>query len=729
MVSLRRFAPPSARLAALVLAILFGTVPSPAVADDVLDPYVRDLPSVARAVERIAGEAHSRKVSAVLVAFDTISFAPPPGRNEFRADHALGRDLETWLDALHVWQDKSKLAIEAVATTSKKRVLVGAPGWREAMRRALAPTIWDGRGPRFEPALAWMKRHLPRGRRTVAPGLVVLVATELTPERWVEAGGGPQPSAPWRGTLLKVGTYWDEEAIASALGRAHCSLFVVAPEVRFGDEVPAAARPELPWAARPQRPPPDRFGAFDGRGGEDPYDQLLRRDLEKDLAGEFPDPVERKREIDRLLGLDDEESRTEPADGVPPAPSDPSTWRPGGRYTSGTPVLFPHYHGTVLFVSDVPSGFGYWPYARAAAATGGLYLFYPFPVSTWYDRCPRDPHQLKRLAPPLVPREKMAKAHAGDPALDAVLRATQLVTDATPWSDQGASRRARGWAAWTSARPLRQTPGYRARRKPSDMFLVGRAAMLRPVGRSVLRLLPRYAEALALLDDALARVNDGRDTTSSPRAVADLRLVRFEVAMSAYHLQSLGLTLTDIESRVPPTWDETTDDFSVSHHRSIKLSDCLDAYDERTLGVADEAQYPRLLHRAWVPPGREGRTTWEPGQVVPGQQGNLLAIATGDPAYRARRSLSAVLKNHDPRLVPAARRMIQAAQDVMTHDARTPWGWNVYYAEALCYLFDPVDGAFDRRPRSGDEEGRPDTPWDPTPPPSSSPTGPATGGG
>ena len=72
--------------------------------------------------------------------------------------------------------------------------------------------------------------------------------------------------------------------------------------------------------------------------------------------------------------------------------------------------------------------------------------------------------------------------------------------------------------------------------------------------------------------------------------------------------------------------------------------------------------------------------------------------------------------------------MIEAANDVMTHHAMTPWGWNVYYAEALCYLFDPVDGAFDRRPRSGEDDPAPDTPWDPTPRPSSSPSGPATGG-
>ena len=710
--------------------ILLAAVAAAARADDGPDPYVRDLPSIARVVDRIAGEAHARRAKEVLVAFDHVSFAPPPGRNEFRADHAFANDLEAWLDALHVWQAKSGLTIHAVVTTATDRVAVGEVGWRERIRHALDPGRWTAGAPRLEPALRWIQRHLPRGARKASPGLVVLVASEITPERWVEATAGPEAAAPWRRALLAVGRYWDEEAIATALGRAHGTLFVVAPEVRFGDETPLPTRPELPWAARPQRPPPDLFGSFDGRGGEDPYDQLLRADLERDLAEEFPDPVERKQEIDRLLGVDEPpEGRTEPAPPSTPPADDGSRGRPGGRFTSGTPVLFPHYHGTLLFASDVPSGFGYWPYARTAAATGGLYLFYPFPAARWYDRCPRDDHLLQRCRPPLLPRAKLAASFAGDAALDALLEATALVTDATPWGDQGASRRARGWAAWTSARPLKETPGFRERRKPSDMFLVGPARTLRPVGRSVLGLLPRYDQALELVDEALARVNDGRDETSSPRTVADLRVVRFELAMSAYHLQSLGLALTELEKRVPPTWDESRDDFSVSHHRAIKLSDCLDAYDGAALGAVEETHYSRLLHRAWIPPGREGRTTWEPGQVVPGQQGNLLAIATGDPAYRARRSLDAVLRHHDPRLVPRARRMIDAAREVMAHHAKTPWGWNVYYAEALCYLFDPVDGAFDRRPRSTEEGASPDTPWDPTPVPSSSPGGPVTGGG
>ena len=111
---------------------------------------------------------------------------------------------------------------------------------------------------------------------------------------------------------------------------------------------------------------------------------------------------------------------------------------------------------------------------------------------------------------------------------------------------------------------------------------------------------------------------------------------------------------------------------------------------------------------------------------MPGQQGNILKIPPNDPKFRAKRDLDRVLKHLDPRLRPRALEMIAAAQEVMRHHARTPWGWSVYYSEAQCFFFDPVDQGLDVRPRDGTEPP-PDVPWSPTPR-GSTPGGPTSGG-
>ena len=108
---------------------------------------------------------------------------------------------------------------------------------------------------------------------------------------------------------------------------------------------------------------------------------------------------------------------------------------------------------------------------------------------------------------------------------------------------------------------------------------------------------------------------------------------------------------------MPAGWDETQDELFVSHLPLIKVSDVVPAYDGRTLPPETESHYPRSLHRAWSFPGREdGPARWEPGEIVPGQQGNILQIATGHPDYRAERDTEAVLAHLDPRLKPRALR-------------------------------------------------------------------------
>ena len=696
-------------------------------ADD--DVTLRGAATIEEVLGQLQQAVEDGGAPAVLVAFDHTTFAPPPGRNEYRYDHDYASDLDAWLDGLERWGQRTEVPLRAVTTTGESAVRVGRAGWRVTLREQVEADVWSGSG-RLEPALAWIRRWMPRGKGRAKRALLVLVANEMTPERWAE---GPEP---WRRRLLPVGDYWDAEAIGGALSKSHCALWVVGPEVRFGDEVPFATLPHLPWASKPQRPPPDLYGSW-GSDNDAAYDQMLREDLERDLADEYPDPVERKKVIDEILAPPEpsapdrppapEGERTTPAGPDPDAGREGVPSASGGRYTSGTPVLFPTWGGRVLFGNDVPSGFGYWPFARAAALSGGRYVFYPYPASRWLDACPRDPHALNRTAPPLVAPDAWAGELRGDAALDALCRATALVISETPWGFDGGSGASGGWSAFSAAKPPKRDATWRPRRIPSDRFLVGSAGQLRAVGRSLERAIPRYDQALTLLDGAIARVDEGRDRSSSDRTVADLRLGRFWFALSAFHMEALALCLKELERYVPAGWDETQGELFVSHLPMIKVSDVVPAYDGRTVPPETESHYPRSLHRAWSFPGREdGPARWEPGEIVPGQQGNILQIATGHPDYRAERDPAAVLAHVDPRLESRARDLIRAARAVMTHHARTPWGWSVYYTEVQGFIFDPVDGGLDVRPRGGDEE--PATPWRPTRPGGSTPGGPTSGG-
>jgi len=703
--------------AAVFLLLLLPAASRRAVAaPDEADVYVREATTIERTIGILEAEARRSNAPAVVVVLDKTTFSPPPGRNEFRFDHDYPGDAERWLDALEVWSQRTPVPLSAVVTTSEAAVRVGRAGWRVDLLAQLGKDVWD-EDERLEPALTWVRRWMPRGRGRARPALLVLIASEMTPERFADG------HEPWRRRLLDVGTYWDEEAIGSALAGAACRLWVVAPEVRFGDELPFATLPQLPWASKPQRPPPDLYGSW-GADEDEAWDNMLRDDLERDLADEYPDPEERKRVIDEILGREDGEGTREAG----PSPEDRREKVPsarGGRFSSGTPALFPHWGGRVLFGNDVPSGYGYWPYARAVAKSGGRYLFYPYPASGWLDVCPRDGAALRRLAPPLVSAAAFPGRFVGDRALDALCRATDEVLARTPWATDGRGREG-GWSAFASAAPPRLVPGYRTRRVPADLFLVGSAAELRAVGQELARALPRYDRAIAILDEALEKVKERGDAGPSPRSVADLRLGRFWFSMSALHLHALSLCLAEMDRYVPAGWDERRDRFAVSHLPLIRMSDCVDAYDGRTLPPAAETHYPRALHRAWSFPGREdGPARWEPGQIVPGQQGNLLAIPPESADFRAKRDVGAVLAHLDARLRERALDVIASARSVMEHHARTPWGWSVYYAEVLGWIFDPVDGGVDVRPRPGEDEP-PDTPWSPTRPPGSSPGGPTT---
>jgi len=689
----------------------------------------------------VVQEARRQRVGQVLVVFDAATFSPPPGVTEFSMDRLYLDDLPAWIEALGNAVADAPCPIRATSSLAKRTVAVGEGVWRQDLDDMVRERWWEGDGlQRFEPADRWINRLLQLTESAVAPGagekrrMLVLIGGTFTPERWVFLGNRPVWESSWRTRLRDVGTYWDEEAIAARLEREGCRFYAVAPESHFCDFRPFVELPELPWVSRPQFPPL-RFASDSPRGpvtSRDGFDEdALRRDLDRMLEGTIPDPEERAREVERRLARlraawrkaqgprEDRPGRspTTPGPGAqpprsPPQPLHRSAW----RFDSWTPYWFPSTGDTLLINNHAPSGYGYWPYARVASKTGGKYFFYPFPPTRWLDICPYDPGLLDRLSPEMVHRAKYFKRLKGDAAADAVARATNLVVDETPWfdADYGA-RKASGWGTFRRTSPIRFHDHWFLRRKPIEMVFElpgdARLSLLRTGTRIQETVLPLYDRAIGILDEAIADELTGL-RHSHPRSVADLVLARYWFAMSAFHLEAFSIYALEIERFVPERIEEI-DLWWVVYVPTIKMSDVLDGYTGQELTAEDEASYPR-----WVLPDQ------------PGMQGNILLIDPEHTHYRAKRKLSDVLKNLDPRLVPRALDMIHSARRVMKDYAMSGWGWTTYYSIAYTFIFMPLPRSPGLPPsRPGDTEpSGPTTPRGPaTTPRGSKPGGPTTG--
>lgn len=606
--------------------------------------YLRDVATHRRALEILDGRTMRRKSEAVLIVFDTVTFAPPPRLNEFRLVQDYSGDIEKWLTALEEWHVRAPGNVWLATTTSASPHRLGAPGWRAAIDCDLQRSWWEGNFSGFSPATTWMSRLLqkvPGARRTLC-----LITGELVPERLADVtrdrNAGLLPTESWRQELLPVGSYWNEEAVGSYLKSRDTVLDLIAPEVRFCDFWPLQELPELPWVSRPRIPV------------------------------------------------------------VPGAPPESQT----RRFQSRTPMGQTLCGSYVFFNTDVPSGFGYWPFARAAAITDGGYIFYPFGKSNFLDPCPYDPILMKYLAPEPGSLSEIMKSKAGDPALAALLDASKLVMAKTPWHD--GPPRAKGWAGLSSVNPPTREDRYRERDKPytyvAMAYMTPGAAESR--GKEIARLLPLYDQAIADLKKVQAAIAAGEVPRPHRRSRASLRLGIYWFTMSAFHLHSLSLYLEDIRKNIPEDRRRTMKEFAVIFDRCIRMSDCLPSYDGRSIS-------------------REYDLELQAGQANPacGPQGNILPLPGTDPDYRALRHPGEVLKNLDPRLMSRALSMIDAAQDVMRHEGRSPFGWVVYYSVAIDYTWFGVPPVLRGSRRVGED----DPSGVPTPRPRTNPGGPSSG--
>jgi hypothetical protein len=669
------------------------------------DIYVRDKDEDA-VVRELRGIA--REYGTVLWVFDTATFNPPPGRNEFTVVHLYRDDLPKWRAAIASIAGPEKCPVYVATTLSKKVVPVAGEGWQASIERELSAAWWEAPSFSFEPAATWMERLVDQAGR---PCMVVLVTGDILPEQTAKAPFDPLSMLPkgigdlplpddlpegvksavraqlarpptdesWRSKLAPVGAYWDEERVGAVLRERSSGLFVIAPEARFCDFLPVIEIPDVPWASRPQSYRSIAVFAPD------------RESIDRDLRPLIPDEEDRKRAVDRSI-----EKIRDLVAGT------------GVRFEVTTPTFCRPYGRGIFFNTDCPSGFGYWPFARSASATGGRYFFYPFEPSPWLDVCPRDPMLMSRLAPELVARSKYLQGKRGDIALDAICDACREVIEDTPWTDSAGPdlrKRAPGWMSFRSTNPLVLHEGFPVRDRPVDGTSPAAPDELTKWRKALPGVVKRYDRAIATLERVQKAVQK-EGAVVHPRSLADLLLVRFWFEMSAFHLEALSIFLHEEYRLREP--DQPDDLSIVTYVPTIKMSDCLEGYSPRSLSPDKEAKYER------------------PFADVRGYQGNVLEILGTDPDFRAKRQTDEVLKYLDPRLKPRAVSMIQAAEAVMAGYARSPWGWMVYYTEAYTFVSKPVQSGEVAIDRSGARLIRPKTGREP---PASEDGGPRTGEG
>jgi hypothetical protein len=638
--------------------------------------YVRDAASPADAVKRVVAAAAERGAESIAFVLDRATFDPPPKVSEFTMSHAYAADRRAWLDAAAAITGGPPISL---ALTTSERLRGTAASDVAALEAECNGDIWRqvGSSRPILPARKWIDSFTSqlKGARKA----VVLVTGEAFPEssfRMVRTNDTPSGEQdPWRSSLLPRGAYWDEEAVAEVARRGGATLLVVAPEAKFGDCQPIDDVPEAPYASRPRARPVEDEGKPRKRAGRR-LDEPVRLAMADELRKRGFDEAE----VSRALALKDKEALDPPDGGR------------AGRFDSAMPLYFPRLGDQLVTNTDCPSGYGVWRLARAAAATGGAYVLYPFPRGRWMDGCFRDETLLDALAPPRCSRERFASLAKDDDALALMLTAQSAVLEVTPWTDytKGYTPWSGGLTGWCGFELPGPQPAKRwsPRTKPMDQeYYLGTP---RETAAAAARAVEKYRRAIRGLD---AAASGPRVAAAPRRSQANLRLCRFWFETSLFHLQSLELACR--EPALFGAHENTAKKDDLGYWRAVRLSDCLPAYDGRVVTAWDEKSYGPM---------------WAEDPDYRAYQGAFLNVPSGDPNYRAQRDVERVLRRLDPRLRAQALQVIAAARAVIDHEARSPWGWVVYYSELQTYGWSAVDDAESTSDRAQSEPQHATTP-------------------
>jgi len=131
-----------------VLAVVVLGRSSPSAADTAPDDlYVRDSGSIDSAASSIADWGKSRGAATIVVAFDVVTFAPPPDDNEFRRSARPESDLLAWAKA---FVRQAALApkgpsIAFATTANSDLVLATEKDAGPRVAKSLRVTDWNGK--------------------------------------------------------------------------------------------------------------------------------------------------------------------------------------------------------------------------------------------------------------------------------------------------------------------------------------------------------------------------------------------------------------------------------------------------------------------------------------------------------------------------------------------------------------------------------------------------------
>ena len=341
-------------------------------------------------------------------------------------------------------------------------------------------------------------------------------------------------------------------------------------------------------------------------------------------------------------------------------------------FASFVDAAFPEGARRMVRRTDCPSGFGYPEYTLNVAGTDGAYIFYPARGGTWLDPCPYEPGLLTKLAPRVASPEIVRAERSRDPVLQAIQEVGRL-------ADELAEKRGHGFPSG---------PHILVPKKDSSRF-DKLATSAQDLAEGLDRVLEHLARAKTLL------VGDPR---AHRRSWAQLRYTEFLLAMQAFHLEAWADAARDVAGFVNTggSGRENLKNLTIviGSRRVFKLSDCLPAYDGT-----------KLKSR-----GRDSRSITS-------------------KSYRAELPSSVVLGALHGTQAARAKRMVQAARDVMANEAKSGWGWMVYYAEVHSfypYWTGTSKSKPDKRKKPPSSPSKPTTPPEK---PGSGGSGPTTGGG